>query len=54
MFEMNFYWWEENGQIVVQNCVMGMMGQKHTHTKEDFNAWKKDIVPEHLIHLETS
>ena len=40
--QMRSYYWEENGKIKVQNCVAGMMGQLHEHTKKDFKRWKKD------------
>ena len=53
MFEMRFYWWVEKRKIVVQNCVMDMMGQKHIHTKKEFEQWKKNVPPESLIHIES-
>ena len=49
MPEMNFYYWEENGRIFVQNMVMGMEGQKHSHTKEEFKEWSKDIPKKNMI-----
>ena len=51
MFQMRFYWWREGDKIVVQNAVMGMMGQKHVHTERDFKEWAKGIKPEYLIEL---
>lgn len=51
MSQMNFYYWEEGGQIVVQNMIMGLEGQKHTHTKAGFKEWSKDIPKENLIKL---
>lgn len=52
--EMNFYWWREKGKIVVQNAIMGMMGQKHTHTEADFERWSKDIPPKNLIEIKAN
>jgi hypothetical protein len=52
MLEMNFYYWEEGDKIVVQNMAMGLCGQKHTHTPEDFDRWKKDIPIKNLIHID--
>lgn len=48
---MNFYYWKENGKIIVQNAAMGIMGQKHEHTPEDFKRWKKDIPAKNLIKI---
>lgn len=50
--EMNFYYWHEKDKVVVQNAVMGMMGQKHVHTEKDFKQWRKDISPKNLICLD--
>jgi len=49
--EMNFYYWKEGDKIVVQNMVMGMKGQEHTHTIKEFEVWKKDIPKKNLIKL---
>jgi len=49
--EMNFYYWKEGSKIVVQNMVMGMEGQKHEHTIEEFKKWKKDISEKNLIKI---
>ena len=49
--EMNFYYWKEGDKIVVQNMVMGMKGQEHTHTMKGFERWKKDIPEKNLIKL---
>ena len=51
MCEMNFYYWKENGKIVVRTSIMGMLGQRHEHTLEDFKKWKKDIPEKYLIHI---
>jgi len=51
MIEMNFYWWIENGKVVVQNMVMGLEGQKHVHTKREFEEWRKDIPDKNLIYV---
>ena len=49
--EMHFYWWEENGQICVQNMIAGMAGQKHTHSKEGFKRWiKENQIEKRLLH----
>jgi len=43
MYEMTFYCTrEKDGTIHVQNVVMGMMGQHHVHTPEDFEVWRGD------------
>lgn len=47
--EMNFYYWEEGDRIVVQNMIMGMKGQEHKHTKQEFEEWKRDIPKKNLI-----
>ena len=40
--DMTFYCTKESdGTIHVQNAVMGMMGQRHVHTQEDFDKWAK-------------
>ena len=52
MVEMNFYYWEENGKIVVQNAAGGFMGQKHEHTQDEFAEWSKDIPEENLVKLD--
>lgn len=51
---MTHYHWQQDGMIVVQNAVMGNLGQKHEHTPEDFRAWIKSnsIDPEHLVDLD--
>ena len=51
---MNFYYWKEGEKVVVQNAVMGMMGQKHTHTQKGFRDWIKrsNIPQENLIDLD--
>jgi len=49
MVEMHFYWWHKSNMIVVQNVIMGNLGQKHEHTEEDFKEWSKDI-PVHCLH----
>jgi hypothetical protein len=54
MIEMNFYWWKENGKIIVQNMIMGLKGQKHEHTPEDFEQWKKDIPAKNLTQIKCS
>lgn len=42
--QMTFYCTKEtDGTIHVQNAIMGMMGQHHVHTPEDFDRWKADI-----------
>lgn len=48
MLDMQFYWWRENGRIVVQNMLMGLEGQKHSHTEEEFRQWAEGIPPESL------
>lgn len=48
---MNFYYWKEGNKIVVQNMIMGMEGQKHSHSPQEFEEWKKDIPEENLIKL---
>ena len=50
--EMNFYYWIKNDKVVVQNMLMGMEGQRHEHTVEEFKEWKKDIPKKNLIKLE--
>lgn len=52
--KMYHYFWREGDKVVVQNAVMGQMGQQHTHTPEGFERWKKDnkIDPECLINLD--
>lgn len=49
---MYHYYWREGDKIVVQNMVGPYEGQKHEHTKEEFEEWKKNINPEHLIDLD--
>ena len=51
MVTMKHYYWEKDNKIIVQNCVMGMMGQQHEHTKDDFADWirKNKIKEENLI-----
>ena len=49
---MYHYYWKKNNTIIVQNMVMGMEGQLHRHSLEDFEKWKKNINPEHLINLD--
>ena len=40
--DMTFYCTKESdGTIHVQNAVMGMMGQHHVHTQDDFDVWSK-------------
>lgn len=52
MIRMRFYVSiDEDGIYHVQNAVMGHMGQNHTHTKEDFERWSKDIDPQDIIYL---
>ena len=34
---------DDKGIYHVQNVLMGRMGQKHTHTKEEFEQWSTDI-----------
>lgn len=41
----------KDGIIEVQNVVMGMFGQKHTHTKKGFGKWKKDIDEKYIVYL---
>lgn len=49
--EMHFYWWEKNDHICVQNMIAGMMGQKHTHSKEGFKRWiKENQIEKRLLH----
>lgn len=52
MTEMNFYYWKENGKIIVQNMLMGMEGQKHSHSPEEFKEWSKDIPTKNLIQID--
>lgn len=43
-FKMTYYCHKlENGNIEVQNAIMGQLGQNHTHTPRDFEEWQKDI-----------
>lgn len=51
MFEMNFYWWRENGKIIVQNMIMGMEGQRHEHTPGEFEKWSKGVPAKNLIQI---
>lgn len=40
---MNFYVFEDGkGNYHIQNMLMGMEGQHHIHTKEDFERWKEE------------
>lgn len=32
---------DEAGNVHVQNAIMGMLGQHHVHTPDDFIAWRK-------------
>jgi hypothetical protein len=41
---------EKDGTIHVQNAVMGMMGQHHVHTPEDFKSWYDMAGLVSLIH----
>lgn len=50
--EMRFYYHREKGRIVVQNAIMGMMGQEHTHTEKDFKQWARDIPSHCLVDLD--
>jgi hypothetical protein len=39
---MTFYTYKDaDGNIHVQNAVMGMLGQHHVHTPADFRHWGK-------------
>jgi len=39
---MQFYkYGDSQGNVHIQNAVMGQMGQHHVHTPEDFEAWRK-------------
>ena len=51
--KMTHYYWKEKSKIIVQNAVMGHMGQKHTHSIEEFEEWKKEIPKEHLVNLDS-
>lgn len=42
---------KDDGTHCVQNAVMGHFGQKHEHTPEDFQRWKKGIPDEDIIFL---
>ena len=53
MCKKRFYYWKENGKIVVQNMSKGMQSQRREYTPEDFRTWKKDIPEKHLIHIAT-
>jgi len=42
MARMAFYTYKDaNGNIHVQNAIMGMFGQHHVHTPADFKRWRK-------------
>ncbi|KKL79837.1 hypothetical protein LCGC14_2010810 [marine sediment metagenome] len=44
MYTMNHYCTrEKDGTVHVQNAVMGIMGQHHVHTPNDFAKWRKDV-----------
>jgi hypothetical protein len=49
--QMMFYWWKEGGKVVVQNMIMGYVGQKHEHTPEEFEKWRADVPGKNLVHL---
>ena len=49
MVTMRFYWRKENGLIIVENWVMGMKGQTHSHTPAEFEEWKKNVPEDDLI-----
>ena len=34
---------DTDGNIHVQNAIMGMMGQHHVHTPADFKRWKRGV-----------
>jgi len=56
MAEMHFYWWRENGKIVVQNAIGSYLGQKHEHTEKDFKRWIEEgkIKLEYLHEIKKS
>ena len=49
--EMYFYYHRENGKVIVQNAIMGMLGQEHEHSEEEFKEWSKDIPEKYLINI---
>lgn len=52
MIRMRFYVSvKEDGTHCVQNAVMGLLGQYHEHTPDDFKRWSKDIDPQDIIYL---
>ena len=54
MFEikMRTYYYKEGDMIIAQNTVMDQFGQKHKHTIEDWEEWKKNAPEIELINLD--
>ncbi len=49
MLSMTFYaTTTPDGNVHVQNAVMGLMGQHHVHTRAGFLKWKRQVRKEDL------
>jgi len=53
LISMSFYVSKDkNGNIHVQNAIMGHLGQHHVHTPKGFKKWAKDIDKEDIHNLD--